>query len=98
MSHKALADLGGIGKAQVIKAIDLLLDDGLIAFMHLVPTQRGSWKRRYRVLHPSLVEAQRAAIETIGVPPSERARHLARKPSIEKGAADELERLMWDAA
>lgn len=79
MSHKALADLGGIGKAQVIKAIDLLLDDGLIAFMHLVPTPRGSWKRRYRVLHPSLVEAQRAAIETIGVPPSERVRKASNR-------------------
>ena len=98
MSHKAIADLCHISNTSVIKAVDLLLDDGLIAFMHLVPTKQGSWKRRYRVLHPSLVEAQRAAIEAIGVPPSERVRQLARKPSVEKGAVDELERLMWDAA
>ena len=77
LSHKALADLCHLGKASVIKAIDLLLDDGLIQFLHMVPTAKGSWKRRYRVTHPDHLEAQRFAIDMIEVPASERARRVS---------------------
>ena len=78
LSHKAIADLCHLGKTTVLKAIDLLLDDGLIQVLHLVPTEKGSWKRRYRVTHPDDLEAQRAALEVIGEPPSERAKRLSR--------------------
>jgi hypothetical protein len=77
LSHKALADLCHMSNTTVLRAVDLLLDDGLIQFLHMVPTQRGSWKRRYRVTHPDHVEAQRAAIEVYGMAPSERAKRMA---------------------
>jgi hypothetical protein len=76
LSHKALADLCHMSNTTVIRAVDLLLDDGLIQFLHMVPTPRGSWKRRYRVTHPDHVEAQRAAIEVFGMVPSERAKRM----------------------
>lgn len=74
LSHKALADLCHMSRTTVIKAVDRLLDDGLIQFLHLVPTPQGTWKRRYRVTHPDHLEGQRKALEVLGVPPSERAR------------------------
>lgn len=77
LSHKAIADLCHISKTTVLRAIDRLLDDGLISFLHMVPTGQGSWKRRYRVVHPTLVEAQRAAIGVIGTPPSQRVKEIA---------------------
>ena len=78
LSHKAIADLCHLGNATVLKAIDALLDDGLIQCLHLVPTGRGSWKRRYRVIHPEQLEAQRAAIAVMGpaLLPSERAKQM----------------------
>jgi DNA-binding transcriptional MocR family regulator len=76
LSHKALADLCHMSKTTVIRAVDRLLDDGLIQFLHMVPTQSGSWKRRYRVTHPDHVEAQRAAIEVFGIAPSDRAKRM----------------------
>lgn len=79
MSHKALAEVCGLGKATVLRAVDLLLDDGLISCLGLT----GSWgggsrKRLYRVLHPSQVEAQRVAIDVMGegLKPSVRAKLL----------------------
>lgn len=77
LSHKAIADLCHISKTTVLRAIDRLLDDGLISFLHMAPTEQGSWKRRYRVVHPTLVEAQRAAIGVIGTLPSQRAKEIA---------------------
>ena len=76
LSHTALADLCHLGKSTVCRAVDLLLDDGLIQYLHLVPTRQGSWKRRYRVTHPSELAAQREAIEVMGewLLPSERAK------------------------
>lgn len=78
LSHKAIADLCRLGKTTVLKAIDALLDDGLIQCLHLVPTGRGSWKRRYRVIHPDQLEAQRGAIAVMGpaLLPSERAKQM----------------------
>ena len=78
LSHKAIADLCHLGNATVLKAIDALLDDGLIQCLHLVPTGRGSWKRRYRVIHPEQLEAQREAIAVMGpaLLPSERAKRM----------------------
>lgn len=77
LSHKALADLCHTSKTTVIRAVDLLLDDGLIQFLHMVPTKQGSWKRRYRVTHPEHLEAQRAALDVIGEPASDRAKRLS---------------------
>lgn len=79
MSHKALADVCGMGNATVLKAVDRLLDDGLISCIGLRGSEgKGSRKRIYRVTHPSHVEAQRAAIEVMGEEwlPSKRARAL----------------------
>ena len=77
LSHKALADLCHMSKTTVLKAVDLLLDDGLIQFLHMVPTGNGSWKRRYRVTHPDHVEAQRVALEIRGGSASERAKEAS---------------------
>jgi predicted ArsR family transcriptional regulator len=78
LSHKAIAELCRASKTTVLKAIDALLDDGLIQCLHLVPSGKGSWKRRYRVTHPEHVEVQRLAIEVMGseLLPSERAKQL----------------------
>jgi hypothetical protein len=51
-----------------------LLDDGLIQFLHLVPTPQGTWKRRYRVTHPEQLEVQREVLALFGEPASERAK------------------------
>ena len=77
LSHKALADLCHMSKTTVLHAIDLLLDDGLIQFLHMVPTPKGSWKRRYRVTHPDHVEAQRAAMDVYGMSASDRAKRIS---------------------
>lgn len=93
LSHEGIADQCWIGKAQVIKAIDQLLDDGLIACMWLEPKEegRGRWKRRYRVFHSDLVEAQRHAISVMGTLPSERAKRIRERkeaPRPEEVIAD----------
>lgn len=87
LSHKALAELCRMSNTTVIRAIDLLLDDGLIQFLHMVPTQQGHWKRRYRVTHPDHLEAQREALKTLG-PASERARAAScyKAPTHDGGA------------
>jgi predicted transcriptional regulator len=77
----ALADICHLGKASVLKAIDLLLDDGLIQFLHMVPTEKGSWKRRYRVTHPEHLEAQRWTISLFDQAPSQRAKKMAYSPA-----------------
>ena len=86
-SHKALAGLCHMSKTTVLRAIDLLLDDGLIQFLHMVPTKQGSWKRRYRVTHPDHLEAQREALKILG-PASERARAASchKAPTHDGGA------------
>ena len=76
LSHKAMANLCHMSKTTVLKAIDLLLDDGLIAFLYMVPSGQGSWKRKYRVMHPDHVEAQRAILDVYEKPASERAKEL----------------------
>ena len=72
-SHKALADKLRMSNTTVIASINGLLDAGLIQREGLVPPQggKGSWKNRYRVTHPQMLEAQRQAISVMG-PPSER--------------------------
>lgn len=79
MSHKSLAALCHMSNTTVMKAIDALLDDGLISCLGLVKGETGGSKKRiYRVIHPSHVEAQRAAIAVMGeaLSPSKRARAL----------------------
>lgn len=86
LSHKALADLCRMSNATVIRAIDQLLDDGLIQFLHLVPTRQGTRKRRYRVTHPEHVEAQRSAIEVMGSPSARAKQSTMRKRVVDKEA------------
>jgi DNA-binding transcriptional MocR family regulator len=77
ISHKALADICGMSSKTVIKAVDLLMDDGLISCEGMTHSWGGgSQKRIYRVTHPDQLEARRAAIETMGdaLLPSDRAR------------------------
>lgn len=80
MSHKALAGLCHMSNTTVLKALDLLLDDGLISCLGLMGAEdgKGSKKRIYRVIHPDHVEAQRAAIAVMGEEwlPSVRAKAL----------------------
>ena len=67
ISHKALADICGMSSKTVIKAVDLLMDDGLISCEGMTHSWGGgSQKRIYRVTHPDQLEARRAAIETMG--------------------------------
>lgn len=90
MSHKALADLCHMSRTTVIRAVDRLLDDGLIQFLHLVPTPQGTWKRRYRVTHPDHLEAQREVLKVLG-PASERAKRLAAAVNSKSLASEDLE-------
>lgn len=79
LSHKAMADLCRMSRTTVLKAIDALLDDGLISCLGLTGSwEGGTRKRLYRVLHPSQVEAQRVAIDVMGegLKPSVRAKLL----------------------
>lgn len=75
LSHESIAKLCHLSKTTVIQAANDLMDDGLISCMWLEPRGEGPgrWKRRYRVLHSSQVEAQRHAISVMPVKPSERA-------------------------
>ncbi|MFZ9569081.1 MAG: hypothetical protein ACO28M_04475, partial [Vulcanococcus sp.] len=67
MSHKALAEICRRGNTTVVKALDRLLDDGLISCLGLTNSWHGGTRKRiYRVIHPSQVEAQRAAIAVMG--------------------------------
>ena len=65
-SIKGLADILGIGREKVRKAIKALLNSGFISIDGLLPTQQGSKKRQFRVTHPGQLEARRAAIEIMG--------------------------------
>lgn len=90
LSHKALADLCHMSNTTVIRAIDMLLDDGLIQFLHMVPAPRGHWKRRYRVTHPDHLEAQREALKVLGSA-SERAKRLAAAANNKTLVPEDLE-------
>ena len=77
MSHKALSAICRMSSKTVIKAVDLLMDDGLISCEGMTYSWGGgSQQRIYRVTHPESLEAKRAAIETMGekLLPSDRAR------------------------
>ena len=65
-SIKGLADVLGIGKEKVRKAIKALLNSGFISIDGLLPTQQGSKKRQFRVTHPGQLEARKAAIAIMG--------------------------------
>ena len=61
-SHKAIAETLHMGKAKVINAIDLLLDNGFIQAEGLMPSSKGSKHRIYRVVHPDMIDAVRHAM------------------------------------
>ena len=81
-SHKGIADKLRLGKSTVLKAINGLLDAGLIQHTGYLPTGKGSSKARYRVTHPETLDAQRYAISVMG-PPSERKQARPIKPDYD---------------
>ena len=88
-SHKGIAKELRLGKTTVLKAIDGLLDAGLIQRNGYVPTGKGSPKLSYRVTHPEMLDAQRYAIEVMG-PPSERKETRPTKPDYGNHESFEL--------
>ena len=66
-SIKGLADVLGLGKEKVRKAIKALLTSGFVSIDGLLPTHQGSKKRLFRVTHPGQLEARKAAIEIMGI-------------------------------
>ena len=66
-SVKGLADVLGLGKEKVRKAIKALLTSGFVSIDGLLPTHQGSKKRQFRVTHPGQLEARTAAIEIMGI-------------------------------
>ena len=87
-SHKGIADKLHLGKATVLKAINGLLDAGLIQHNGYLPTGKGSSKASYRITHPEMLEAQRHAIKVMG-PPS--GRKQARPNKTNHDSYDPLE-------
>ena len=77
-SHKGLADKLGMGKKKVIESIDALLDNGFIQFAGMLTSSRGSKKRLYRVVHPTMLDTVRAVMPMPPELPSETAKHLSR--------------------
>ena len=88
-SHKGIADKLRLGKTTVLKAINGLLDAGLIQHTGYLPTGKGSSKARYRVTHPEMLDAQRYAISVMG-PPSERKQARPTKPDYDNHEPFEL--------
>lgn len=72
ISLKGLAQMLGMSNAVVAERIDRLLDNGFIALGTMHSHHRGTPSWSYRVLHPSQVEGQRAAIDIMGIIPSVR--------------------------
>ena len=73
-SHKAIAETLHMGKAKVINAIDLLLDNGFIQAEGLMPSSKGSKHRIYRVVHPDMIDAVRHAMSFFTASASARAK------------------------
>jgi len=69
-STTGLAKQLQMSRNTVQKALDVLLDNGWISVIGSTTSETGKPHRVYRVLHPSLVEAQRYALDVIGTPPS----------------------------
>ena len=66
-SIKGLADVLGLGKEKVRKAIKALLTSGFVSIDGRLPTHQGSKKRQFRVTYPGQPEARKAAIEIMGI-------------------------------
>lgn len=66
-SVKGLASRCGLGKATVINGLKKLLDAGFIQYAGWA-WGSGSRKRRWRVTHPTQLEAVRHAISVMGLP------------------------------
>jgi len=66
-SVKGIADCCGIGKTTAIRALKKLLDAGFIQYAGWA-WGSGFKKRRWRVTHPDMLEAQRYAISVMGLP------------------------------
>ena len=87
-SHKALADMLGMGKKKVLDSVDALLDDGFIQLVGLIPSSKGSMHRVYRVTHPIMLETVRAVIPMMPYPPS-----VAAKRQL-KGGGSSIEEIV----
>ena len=77
-THKGLADKLGMRKKKVIESIDALLDNGFIQFAGMLTSSRGSKKRLYRVVHPTMLDTVRAVMPMLPELPSETAKRLSR--------------------
>jgi hypothetical protein len=69
-STSGLASRLSMSRNTAQKALDVLLDNGWISVIGTASSGVGKPHRVYRILHPSLVEAQQYAIDVIGTPPS----------------------------
>ena len=78
-SHKAIAETLHMGKAKVINAIDLLLDNGFIQAEGLMPSSKGSKHRIYRVVHPDMIDAVRHAMSFFSSTASDRAKQTSKR-------------------
>ena len=77
-THKGMADKLGMGKKKLLESIDALLDNGFIQFAGMMPTQKGSRQRVYRVVHPTMLDTVRAVIPMLSELPSEAAKRLSK--------------------
>ena len=89
-SHKAIAGCLGMGKKMVLDSVDVLLDNGFIQLVGLIPSSKGSMHRVYRVTHPLMLETVRAVIPMMPYKPSVAAKRLA------KGGGSCSEKLAFD--
>ena len=77
-THKGMADKLGMGKKKVLESIDALLDNGFIQFAGMMPSQKGSWQRVYRVVHPTMLDTIRTVIQFLPELPPEAAKRLSK--------------------
>jgi hypothetical protein len=75
-SHMAIADTLHMSSKTVIKATNLLLDNGYLTVIDWAESSTGSKHRVYRVIHPKDVPAQQFTISLFNDPPSVRWRKI----------------------
>ena len=83
-STSGLASHLSMSRNTVQKALDVLLDSGWISVIGTTSSGVGKPHRIYRVLHPSLVEAQQNALDVIGTQPSIRYKDHGVRPKAEQ--------------
>jgi DNA-binding transcriptional MocR family regulator len=94
-SHKAIADTLHMSSKTVIKATNLLLDNGYLTVIDWAESSTGSKHRVYRVIHPKDVPAQQHFISLFNELPSVRWKAIEEyrqktKVDTELGSLEEL--------